>query len=99
MWSLQSTNTGIKRTAALVTVMTWMQNLHQLEVAQAMMEWQVQSWATNSEFVQNASTKDQLTDVEWPALFKKKLRLVFALTRFKLTYNESDLEPWPERRR
>ena len=50
MWSLRSTKHRMKWTAALVTTMTWRQNLYKLEVAQATMEFQVQSWSTDSEF-------------------------------------------------
>ena len=50
IWSLRSTKRRIKRAAALVTTMTWRQNLHKLEVAQATMELQVQFWSAHSEF-------------------------------------------------
>ena len=50
MRSLHSTKHRIKWTAALVTtIMTWRQILHKLEVAHATMEFQVQSWSTDSE--------------------------------------------------
>ena len=49
MFNLRSTLSS-NRTAAIVTTRTWRQILHELEVTQATMELQVQSYATNSEF-------------------------------------------------
>ena len=55
MWNLLSTKSVIERTAAVEIISittTWRQNLRKLDVTQATMELQVQSWATNSEFGQ-----------------------------------------------
>ena len=62
--NLLSNKTDIIRTAAPVIILTWRQNLHNLEIVKASMEFQV--------------PRMNLTVITWPALSVKKI-IIFCL--------------------